>query len=129
MAAARYLAVCTAPDDRVLMGAFAEPVTYFSRRLFAAGQSYFAFSFLTSDADQRLALQRLARQSVPIAFTAFDYGHEIVKNYPLLDRHLASRYHEVGVIDFDGEPWLRVFVENDRVPASIDRPTGFPCFR
>ena len=129
MAAARYVAVCTAPDDRVLMGAFAEPVTYLSSRLFAAGQSYFAFSFLTTDADQQLALQRLARQSAPIAFTAFDYEHEVVKNYPLIDRHLASRYHQVGVIDFDGQPWLRVFVENDRSPARTDPVSGFPCFR
>jgi hypothetical protein len=129
MAAARYVAVCSAPDDRVLMGAFAEPVTYFSERLFAAGQSYFAFSFLTSEADQRRALERLGRQSAPIAFTAFDYDREIVKNYPLIDRHLAAHYHHVGAIDLDGEPWLRVFVDNDRRPTGTDPVSGFPCFR
>ena len=129
MAASRYVATCTAPDDRVLMATFADPVPYFARRLFAGGQSFFAFRFLTTDADQRLVLRRLGGQSVPVAFTAFDYDGEIVENYPLIDRHLASRYHQVGVIDFDGEPWLRVFVENDRTPTRIDPVSGFPCFR
>ena len=129
LVAARYLAECTTPDDYVLVGTFAEQVTYFAGRRFAGGQTYFAFSFLTTEADQRLVLQRLARQSVPIVLGPFDYDAQIVKNYPLLAQHIATRYHEVGMIDYEGQPWVRVFVENDRPPTRTDPVLGFPCFR
>jgi len=129
LGAARYLAECTAPDDYVLVGTFAEQVPYFARRRFAGGQSYFAFSFLRTEADQRLVLERLGHQSVPVILAAFDYDKEIIENYPLLAQHIASHYHEVGVIDAYGEPWVRVFVENERVPTGTDPLLGFPCFR
>jgi len=129
LVAARYVAECTSPTDRVLVGTFADQIPYFARRLFAGGQSYFAFSFLRTEDDQRLVLQRLAHQSVPIILAAYDYDKEILRNYPLLAQHIASRYHQVGVIDYEGEPWVRVFVENGRTPTRTDPVSGFPCFR
>jgi hypothetical protein len=125
----RYLSECTTPDDRVLMGLYADEIPYFARRLFAGGQGYFGLGFLRSEADQRLALERLGQQSVPVAVTAIDYDGEIVRHYPLIAHHIAERYREVGVIQSYGEPYVRVFVESARQPRGADPVTGFPCFR
>jgi len=129
LAVSRYLSTCTAPEDRVLVGLYGNEIPYFARRLFAAGQGTFTSGFLRSDADQRLALDRLSRQSVPIVITAFDYQGEIAANYPLVAHHLSSRYREVGVIPAGGQPYVRVFVDIMRPPRGTDPASGFPCFR
>jgi hypothetical protein len=129
LAASRYLSLCTMPNDRVLMGIYADEIPYFASRRIAAGQGYFGLGFLRSETDQRLALERLARQSVPVVITAFDYDREIAMNYPLLARHISARYREAGVITAAGQPYLRVFVDIMRAPTSTDPVTGFPCFR
>ena len=129
LAASRYLSACTRPTDRVLMGLYADEIPYFARRLVAAGQGYFALGFLRSESDQRLALERLHHQSVPIVITAFDYEGEIARNYPLVARHISSRYREVGVITAAGRPYIRVFADIMRPPTSTDPMSGFPCFR
>jgi hypothetical protein len=129
LAASRYLSACTLPNDRVLMGVYADEIPYFARRLVAAGQGYFALGFLRSETDQRLALERLRHQSVPIVITAFDYEGEIARNYPIVARHISSRYREVGVITAAGRPYVRVFADIMRPPTSTDPMSGLPCFR
>jgi hypothetical protein len=129
LAVARYLVACTAPDDRVLMGLYADEIPYFARRLFAGGQGYFAFGFLRSEMDQRLALERLGRQSVPVVITALDYDGEIAADYPLVSRHISSRYREAGIVSAGGEPYVRVFVDIMRTPRGTDAVSGLPCFR
>ena len=129
MAVSRYLHECTSPDDRVFMGLYADEIPYFARRLVAAGQGYFAHGFLRSDADQRLAVERLSRQSVPVVITAFDYDKEIAGNYPLVARHISSRYREVGTFTVAGHPYIRVFADIMRPSRGTDPVSGFPCFR
>jgi hypothetical protein len=129
LAASRYLSACTLPNDRVLMGVYADEIPYFARRLFAAGQGYFSLGFLRSEADQRLALERLARQSVPVAITEFEYDQEIAANYPLVARYISSRYREAGILRAGGQPYLRVFVDIMRTPRGTDPVSGLPCFR
>jgi hypothetical protein len=126
---ARYLAECTAPDDLVLMGTYADEIPYYARRRFAAGQGLFAFGFSRGEADQRLALERLQRQSVPVAVMDADYEHEFGHNYPLLASHLAHHYRDLGVIPTGGEPRFRLFVEAARRPRGVDPRLGIPCFR
>ena len=129
LAVSRYLHECTAPDDRVFMGLYADEIPYFASRRIAAGQGYFGLGFLRSDTDQRLALERLSRQSVPVVITAFDYDREIAGNYPLIARHISSHYKEVGVVTAGGQPYVRVFVDIMRPPHGTDPVSGFPCFR
>ena len=130
LAVSRYLADCTGPDDAVLEVAYADEIPYFARRRLAAGQGYFEFGFLSTEADQRLALERLSRQSAPVAVVPFDYQEELVKDYPLIAEHLAKRYMEVGTVDdHEGRRYVRVFVETARTPRSTDPTLGFPCFR
>jgi len=129
MAIARYLAECTAPDDRVLVAINADEIPYFAGRRFAGGQGSFYSNLLKSDDDQRLVLERLARQSVPIVVSHPDYHDEFAVNYPLVAQHIAARYRDVGVIDYDEKPVLRVFVETARAPVRVDAVLGYPCFR
>lgn len=128
IAAARYLAECTAPEDRVLLATLADEVVYFARRRIAGGQRRFN-GVLTSESDQRLVLERLGRQSVPIVLTDPNYESEFVPDYPLLARYVETRYRDAGVVTDGGTPVLHVWVEKDRRPARTDAVLGFPCFQ
>ncbi len=128
LAAARYLAECTSADDRVLMAALADEVSYFARRHMAGGQRRFN-GVLTSDADQRLVLERMARQSVPVVIMEPDYEEVMAPDYPLVVDHLKRYYREAGVVSDGATPLLRVWVEKARLPVRIDAVLGFPCFQ
>ena len=67
VAVAAYLDRCTEPDQRVLVTFFAPEIPYVARRGFAAGHLYFVSAYFSSDEQQRAAVERLARQNVPVA--------------------------------------------------------------
>lgn len=130
LAAARYLAECTTPNDYVLVAAYAPEIPVFARRRFAGGQATVSLSFYTSDVEQRQTLARLERQSVPIILAdAREFEEGFVADYPLLAQHLARDYREAGTIVVDEQPRFRVFVEADRQPRGVDAHFGLPCFR
>ena len=129
MAAARYVAECTSPDDYLLIAGDAPEITVFARRRFAAGQGVFAKVWYASEADQRRALTRLASQSVPIVLAdARLFETDFVLSYPLLAQHVADHYRPVGTIADESRPFL-VFVEARREPRRLDPDLGLPCFR
>jgi hypothetical protein len=111
------------------MGVYADEIPYFARRRFAAGQGYFFHGFLRREADQRLALERLAQQSVPVAIMPYEYQREFADDYRLVAQHVAARFQEAGIVSVEGEPRFRVFVDKARRPTSVDPVLGFPCFR
>ncbi len=130
LAAARYVAECTSPSDYLLVAAYAPEIPVFARRRFAAGQPTVSLSFYTSDADQRRALARLERQSVPVILAdARDFEEGFVSDYPLLARHLDAEYRKAGTIVVDDEPRFLVFVDADRQPTRMDPVLGLPCFQ
>jgi hypothetical protein len=128
--AARYVAECTAPDDYLLVAAYAPESPVFAHRRFAAGQPLVSLSFYTSEADQRRAVARLRQQSAPIVLVDAGSDQSFHSDYPLLAQYVDSRYHAVGTIDVDDprQP-LRVLVENGRQPRRVDPVLGLPCFR
>lgn len=128
--AARYVAECTGPDDRVLVAAYAPEIPVFARRGFAAGQPTVSLSLYTSEADQRRALGRLERQSVPVVVADADgFEDEFVTDYPLLAQYVSDHYHRAGTITVDDDPRFLVFVEADRQPRRAHEELGLPCFR
>ena len=129
IAAARYLAECTAPEDRVLLTTPSDEVTYFARRLFAGGQRRFVSGVFKTDADQRRVLARLQRQSVPVVVTDPANTDDLESDYPLVAGYIESHYHQVGAIMSGGSPVMNVWVENTRRPVRTDPVLGFPCFR
>jgi len=129
IAAARYVAECTSPDEYLLVAAQAPEISVLARRRFAAGQATVGLSFYMSEADQRRALARLASQSVPIILAdATHFEADFVYTYPLLARHVADHYRNVGTIVDDELPLL-VFVEAVRQPLRMDPHFGLPCFQ
>lgn len=67
-------------------------------------------------------------QSRSILANAARFEVEFVSAYPLLARHVAEHYREVGTIVAGG--WrLLVFVEADRQPIRTDPHLGLPCFQ
>jgi hypothetical protein len=128
--AARYVAECTAPADRLLVIGRLHEIPVFARRQFAAGQPLFELSLFTSDVDQRLAVQRLQEQSVPIVLAeSSEFEEGFVSDYPLVAQYLTEHYREAGVMKIDEEPRLLVLVEKKRAPVRTDPASGFPCFR
>ena len=127
---ARYVAECTRNEDHLMVAGYAPEVSVLARRPFAAGQSKMAFSFYTSDFDQRRALEKLERQSVPIVLANYEEFEEaFVTDYPLLWEYVSTHYQRAGVISVDGEPRFIVFAETARPPSGTDEEFGLPCFR
>ena len=88
----------------------------------------FKLSLYTSEAFQRRALARLARESVPVAIAdAGEFG-EFTALYPFVARHLAEHYREAGSIHVEGEPRIKVFVVSDREPMRTHPIFGLPCY-
>ncbi len=131
LAAARYVAACTAADDYLLVGAYAPEIPVFARRRFAAGQPIVSLSFYTSDADQRRAIDRLRHQSVPIILTTDQgYDEEFRSDYPLLAQYVELHYRLAGTIATDADhQQFRVYVDQGRTAVRNDPALGLPCFR
>lgn len=130
LAAARYVAECTSPDDYLFVAAYAPEIPVFARRRFAGGQATVSLAFYTSEEDQRRTLSRLQRQSVPIVLADYDgFEEEFSDDYPLLARHVADKYVEAGVIIVEDRPRFRVFVDRTWQATRTDPILGLPCFR
>ena len=127
---ARYVSECTRAEDHLLVAGYAPEISVLARRPFAAGQSKLAFSFYKSDFDQRRALERLERQSVPIVLANYEvFDEAFVTDYPLLWDYVSARYDRAGIISVDDEPRYIVFADITRSPSGTDDALGLPCFR
>ena len=130
LTASQYLAECTGPGDRVLLATYAPEVPFFARRLFAAGQGTFGLAFYESDAQQREAVARLARQSVPVVIGSYeDFEGEFADDYRIVHQWVAERYRDAGTIPVNGRPWFRVLVARDRKPTGVHPVFQLPCFK
>jgi hypothetical protein len=130
LTAARYIAECTEPDDYLFVAGHNQEIPVFARRRFAAGQATVSLSFYTSDDDQRRAIARLERQSVPIVLAdARDFEEGFSSDYPLIAQYVARHYRESGPIAVDGEPYFLVFADARREPVRVDQRLKLPCFQ
>ncbi len=128
LVAARYIAECTRPSDRLLGIGPVHEIHVFARRGFAAGQAMFKLSLYTSAAFQRRALDRLEDQSVPIVIADVEeYGY-FDDLYPFVADYLMQHYRDAGSIDVDGRPRFRVLVAAGRAPTRTHPVLGLPCF-
>src|SRR6185436_16018171 len=127
---ADYLRSCTRPTDRALVIADSPEVATFASRPFAAGQATFRPGFYTLDVDQRLMLERLRRQSVPVVLTddQEDYEQNFASGFPIIHAYLTEQYTLAGELPaLTGGP-MRVFVRRTRQPTGTYGVTGLPCF-
>lgn len=127
---ARYLNECTAPDDRVLTLGYVPEVFFLSQRRFAAGSVWIQPRFFTSDADQRLMIERISRYRVPIVITVPEpeYTTEYTPSFPLLTTLVSRDYREEGTVDFGRGFRFRVLSRSNLTPTRTYDLNGLPCY-
>jgi hypothetical protein len=122
----RYVFECTAGTDRLLVTWFAPEVFFQAERAFAGGQVYLMPRWHSSPADQRLTIERLEAQRVPIVFEKVD--EDYASYFPLVADYLRGRYRAAPI---QGESMrdFRVLVDTHLTPTSTYEPLGTPCYR
>ena len=124
-----YLNACTKPSDRVLIEAYMPQVLALARRAFAGGHADLRPGFFTTEEAQRLTLERLRRQSVPVIL--LDTGKSLEnfrESFPLVTSHIDREYRLAGEHEFDRRFGVSLFVRKDATPASTWEPLGWPCY-
>lgn len=126
---ALYVNACTQATDRVFVQAYMPQVLALARRGFAGGHADLRPGFFATDAAQRLTVERLGRQSVPIMLLETEDEYQNFRNaFPRIVEHLDREYVLVGTQQFDGRFGTTLFVRRDRVPEGVYDPFGWPCF-
>ena len=127
-ALARYVLDCTAPSDRFLVTWYAPDVFYYAERGFAGGQAFLYGGWHESVAAQRLTLERMKLQSVPIILSR--PGTLSTSRFPLINDYVQTRYRLAAESTFGGEDGiLRVFVDARLEPVAEHPGLELPCFR
>jgi hypothetical protein len=126
---ADYIHACTSPSQRVLVVADAPEILAMAARPFAAGQATFRPGFYTLEHDQRLMLERLRTQDVPVVVT--DREHNYLENFAsqftLIHDFIMKHYELVGELPAPAGDPVRVFVRRGRAVTSHYGSTSFPC--
>jgi hypothetical protein len=79
---------------------------------------------------QRLTVERLQRQSVPIVLLGGGDGLGGFRDsFPIVTQYFRERYRTVGDREFDGRFEIRLMVRSDATPVRSYEPLGWPCFR
>ena len=119
----RYIRECTNPGDRLFIAGFFPDVHFYSARGFAGGREDFNPDLHSSLRDQRMTVDRLERQSVPIVLIKRDLAQA-----PFVDAYLRQRYRLVPHIDPETTQGLSLFVERRRAPTRVYAPLNTPCY-
>ena len=119
-----YLHDCTRPTDRVFAPGFLPDVIFFSGRGFAGGHGTYVPGLHASKRSQRQTVDRLRRQSVPIALLHAGTG----EYPPRVADYFSEWYRPVATIDPASVEGLTVLVDRRRVPSGHYAPLDAPCF-
>jgi hypothetical protein len=124
-----YVNACTAPDDRVFIQHYAPQVLALARRAFAGGHADLRPGFFTTNEDQRLTLDRLRRQRVPIVLLETGDGYVAFReSFPLIATYFDEHYTLAGTRVFDRRFGVQLFVRKGSRPHRMYEPLGWPCF-
>jgi hypothetical protein len=130
MTLALYLRECTRPTDRVFMQHYLPQVVALAERGFAGGHADLRPGFFQSEEAQRLTVERLRRQSVPVALLgAGDTLGGFRASFPLVVAYLDEHYENAGERVFGGRFSTRLLVRRDLRPVRRFQPLDWPCFR
>src|SRR6185369_5319917 len=97
-----YINACTTPDDRVLVQSYLPQVLALARRAFAGGHADLRPGFFATEEAQRLTLERLQRQSVPVIL--LDTGKSLEnfgESFPHVMGYINQHYRLAGTNEFD----------------------------
>ncbi|MEQ1897407.1 MAG: hypothetical protein ABL971_08480 [Vicinamibacterales bacterium] len=125
----KYLNACTAPADRILMVPFFPQVYGLAQRGFAGGRQDLRGGRSDSPEDQRLTVERLRRQSVPIVIGPPEGDmEELARDFPLITEHLRREYRDVGHYDVGDGLDFTLLVHHGASQVGTYEPLGLPCF-
>jgi hypothetical protein len=124
-----YVNACTTPNDRVLVQAYLPQVVALARRAFAGGHADLRPGFFKTEEAQRLVLDRLQRQSVPLIL--LETGDSLAgfrELFPIVFAHIDQHYRVAGTRVFDQRFGLTLYVRKDLTPTSTWAPLDWPCY-
>ena len=105
----RYAFECTLDTDRLVAAWFAPEVYFYTERAFAGGQVYLIQRWHNSPEDQRLTIERLERQRVPIVIEKDDWEYKTT--FPL-SLNISTTDTERSSSEGDTVSGFRVLVDN-----------------
>jgi hypothetical protein len=121
-----YVNACTAPTDRILVQAYMPQVLALARRAFAGGHADLRPGFFATEDAQRLVVDRLRRQSVPIILLETNGGFR--EAFPIVIGYIDQHYRIAGSHVFDKRFALTLLARQDRVATETYEPLGWPCY-
>ncbi|MGH8185837.1 MAG: hypothetical protein ACREUC_04685 [Steroidobacteraceae bacterium] len=124
-----YLDACTRPEHRVFVSQYMPQVPALARRAFAGGHPDLRPGFFATDEDQRLFVERIGGQHVPVLIVPPTGEYEqFAQEFPLVEQYFAARYGPV--IDRDlGETRVGIRTLKEASPRGRYEPLDLPCFR
>jgi len=124
-----YVNACTNPGDRVLVQAYMPQVLGLARRAFAGGHADLRPGFFKTEEAQRLVVERLQRQSVPmILLETGDSLGGFRDSFPIVTAYIDRHYQIAATRVFDGRFGVTLFVRRDAKPEGTWEPLGWPCY-
>jgi hypothetical protein len=126
-----YIRTCTATTDRVLVIADAPGILAMAGRSFAGGHPTFRPGFHRLEKDQRLTLERLRGQSVPVVVLEDEdaYSSHFAGEFALVHEHVVGEYERAGSLPAPGRPPVQVYTRRGLAATRAYGQTGLPCFR
>jgi hypothetical protein len=124
-----YLDRCTYPRHRLLMTGNAPEVYVYARRPFAAGHSSFIEGYFNSDREQARQVRRAESQVVAFVIEYSDLYPSWRRSFPELNAFVESRFRPFADIPVDDDRRVRVLVHSGLLASTVDRETGWPCYR
>jgi hypothetical protein len=125
---ALYLDACTRPDDRVFIQQYAPQVLALARRAFAGGHADLRPGFFEAADAQRLTIDRLRRQQVPVVLLeAGEDNAGFREAFPLITAYFDEQYAPAGTHIFDRRFGVQLWVRKGTRSYGIYEPFGWPC--
>jgi hypothetical protein len=124
----RWINECTGADDRVSVIGFEPQIFVIAERGFAGGIAFYDLGWGSGDRDQRLTVERWARQDVPIVLAMESEWQSFSRDYPRIRAWIDERYEIERQSDFGGNKPVTVWADRTRRPETMHPPMGLPCF-
>jgi hypothetical protein len=101
-----------------------------SQRAFAGGHADLRPGFFETPDAQRLTIERLRRQSVPVVALGAGEDYEGFRvSFPMIAAYFDERYVIAGERALDDRFGVTVLVSRAAVPTRHYAPLDLPCFR
>jgi hypothetical protein len=125
-----YLNACTSPDDRIFVQPYIPQVLAMARRAFAGGHADLRPGFFDAVEAQTRTIERLRRQSVPVALLeSGDEYRNFRKAFPLIADYFDANYRLAATRTFDGRFVLQLFARVELRSRRDFTLLDWPCFR